>query len=76
LSLFEIFLQARQLKCCVMLELSPFMSLLTIVETHGNIRAGESPLKVPEVELHQFWHQRQRSAAGGISGAPALRGCA
>jgi DNA-binding transcriptional LysR family regulator len=88
--LFESFMQTRQLKRRVVLELSHFMSLLTIVatsdviatvpsdlaeffEAHGNIRAVESPVKAPEVEVHQFWHQRLHKDAANAWLRSAIR---
>ncbi len=88
--LFERFMQARQLRRRVVLELSHFMSLLTIVgtsdliatvpsdlaeffETHGNIRMVPSPVKAPEVEVHQFWHQRLHKDAANAWLRGAIR---
>jgi DNA-binding transcriptional LysR family regulator len=81
--LFESFLQTRQLQRHVVVELSHFMSLLSIVSTsdliatipqdlaeffatQGNIRIIDSPIKAPEVEVHQFWHQRLHKDAANV----------
>lgn len=81
--LFESFLQTRQLQRRVVVELSHFMSLLSIVSTsdliatipqdlaeffatQGNIRIIDSPIKAPEVEVHQFWHQRLHKDAANV----------
>ncbi len=73
--LVEQFLNAKQIRRNVVLELSHFMSLQTIIASsdlvatvpedladffaaHGNIQIMPLPLKSPEVQVHQFWHQR------------------
>ena len=73
--LVDHFLDARQLKRHVVLELSHFMSLFSIIassdlvatvphdlaeffERQGDICIVEPPVKLPEVEVHQFWHTR------------------
>ena len=71
----ERFMHSKQLQRKVVVELSHFMSLLSIIASsdlvatvpddlaeffvrQGGIRIVESPIKAPEVEVHQFWHQR------------------
>jgi DNA-binding transcriptional LysR family regulator len=79
--LFETYMQSRKLERRVVLELSHFTSLLTLIpssdliatvpedlasffEAHADIRVLDLPLRAPEVEVHQFWHQRlHRDAA-------------
>lgn len=73
--LVEQFLNAKQIRRNVVLELSHFMSLQTIIASsdlvatvpedladffaaHDNIQIIPLPLKSPEVQVHQFWHQR------------------
>lgn len=73
--LVEQFLNAKQIRRHVVLELSHFMSLQTIIASsdlvatvpedladffaaHDNIQIMPLPLKSPEVQVHQFWHQR------------------
>ena len=40
--------------------------LADFFETHGNIRALELPIKSPEVEVHQSWHQRLHKDAANM----------
>ena len=73
--LVEQFLNAKQIRRHVVLELSHFMSLQTVIAssdlvatvpedlarffaTQGKIQIFALPFKSPEVEVHQFWHQR------------------
>ncbi len=73
--LVEQFLSTQRLDRKVVLEVSHFMSLLTVVAesdllatipldlaqffvAHGKVRIIEAPVKAPEVQVHQFWHQR------------------
>lgn len=73
--LMEQFLNAKQIRRNVVLELSHFMSLQTVIASsdlvatvpedladffavHGKIQIFPLPLKSPEVQVHQFWHQR------------------
>ncbi len=73
--LMEQFLNAKQIRRNVVLELSHFMSLQTVIAssdlvatvpedladffaTHGKIQIFPLPLKSPDVQVHQFWHQR------------------
>ncbi len=73
--LVEQFLNAKQIRRNVVLELSHFMSLQTIIASsdliatvpedlaeffaeHSKIQIFPLPLKSPEVQVHQFWHQR------------------
>jgi len=73
--LVEQFLNAKQIRRRVVLELSHFMSLQTVIESsdllatvpedlaaffaaRGKVQILPLPLKSPEVEVHQFWHQR------------------
>lgn len=81
--LFERFMQTRKQQRRVVLELSHFMSLLSIIASsdlvatvpldiaeffaaHGNIRIVDLPIRAPEVEVHQFWHQRQHKDAANV----------
>ena len=81
--LFERFMQTRKQQRRVVVELSHFMSLLSVIATsdlvatvprdlaeffalHGNIRVVETPIKSPEVEVHQFWHQRLHKDAANM----------
>ena len=81
--LVERFLNTRHLQRQVALELSHFMSLLTVIASsdlvatvphdladffvsQGNIRVVEPPVKTPEVEVHQFWHQRLHKDAANL----------
>jgi DNA-binding transcriptional LysR family regulator len=73
--LMEQFLNAKNIRRNVVLELSHFMSLQTLITSsdliatvpedladffaaHGKIQIFPLPIKSPEVEVHQFWHQR------------------
>jgi DNA-binding transcriptional LysR family regulator len=73
--LMEQYLNAKQIRRNVVLELSHFMSLQTVIASsdliatvpedlaeffavHGKIQILPLPIKSPEVEVHQFWHQR------------------
>jgi DNA-binding transcriptional LysR family regulator len=73
--LMEQFLNAKQIRRNVVLELSHFMSLQTVIASsdliatvpedlaeffaaHADIQIFSLPIKSPEVEVHQFWHQR------------------
>jgi DNA-binding transcriptional LysR family regulator len=81
--LVERFLNTRHLQRKVALELSHFMSLLTVIASsdlvatvpndladffvsQGNIRIVEPPVKTPDVEVHQFWHQRLHKDAANL----------
>ncbi len=81
--LMEQFLNAKQIRRSVVLELSHFMSLQTVIASsdliatvpedlaeffaaHGNIQILPLPLKSPEVQVHQFWHQRLNKDAANV----------
>lgn len=79
----ERFLNTKNLKRNVVLELSHFMSLLSIIASsdllatvpddlanlfveQGSVRTVELPVAVPQVEVHQFWHQRVHKDAANV----------
>ena len=79
----ERFLHTKNLKRNVVLELSHFMSLLSIIASsdllatvpddlanlfveQGSVRTVELPVAVPQVEVHQFWHQRVHKDAANV----------
>jgi DNA-binding transcriptional LysR family regulator len=81
--LVDRFMHSKQVQRQVVVELSHFMSLLSIIANsdlvatvpddlaeffvrQGGIRAVASPVKAPEVEVHQFWHQRLHKDAANV----------
>lgn len=81
--LVDRFMHSKQLQRQVVVELSHFMSLLSIIASsdliatvpddlaqffarQGGIRTVESPVKAPEVEVHQFWHQHLHKDAANM----------
>ena len=79
----ERFLKLKNLKRNVVLELSHFMSLSSIIASsdllatvpddlanlfveQGGVRMVELPVAVPQVEVHQFWHQRMHKDAANM----------
>lgn len=59
MSLFSV-IAASDLVATVPHDLAEFF------EHHGNIRIVEPPVKMPEVEVHQFWHQRLNKDAANV----------